>query len=131
EDGTAIALVLGRDEEPADASLRRPKDEPAKKDAPKNEPGPDRIGEGVRVIRLDPKDEALAGGAFPEVRAPQREALIRSVDADFWEEDGEVRGWIRLPPEGEKPPPPAPTEQWPAARLLRVARDRGGRFAGV
>jgi hypothetical protein len=120
DDGKVTALLLGRDD-------AKPKD--GAKGAGAMEPSV--VGEGVRVIRLEPDDPALAGGAFPAVPAAQKEPPYQSVDADFWQdEDGSIRGWVRLPAEGETEKVEA-TAQGPAMRLLRVQTRRGGRTAGV
>jgi hypothetical protein len=95
-------------------------------------PGPrDRTREGVRVVRVDPSDPALGGGAFPAVPPPAPEGAHRSVDVDFWQdEQGDLRGWVLLPGEGEKLDL-TPSAQGPAHRLLPVVAHSGGRAAGV
>jgi hypothetical protein len=89
-------------------------------------------GEGVRVIRIDPEDAALGGGALPAVLPPQKDVPHRSVDTSFWQDDdGAIRGWILLPAEGEGKEPAPPSAQGPANRVLPVTTRRGGRAAGV
>lgn len=108
DDGTATALVLGRAGEAGSA------------------PPP----EGVRVLHLDPADPALRGGALPALPAPHLELPYRTVDADFWrDDDGAVRGWIRLPREGEDRPLVASSAPGAAKPVLSEAR--GGRSAGL
>jgi hypothetical protein len=90
-----------------------------------------KASEGVRVLRVDPDDLALGGGAFPAVAPPHAEALHRAVDVDFWQEEGgAVRGWILLPAEGETLPT-AQSRAGASHRLLPVSARRGGRAAGV
>jgi len=87
--------------------------------------------DGVQLIRVDPADPALAGGAFPAVPPPQKEPPHRAVDVDFWQEDdGAVAGWIVLPGEGEGPVPAEPRAPG-SARPLPLSVRRGGRRAGV
>jgi hypothetical protein len=87
--------------------------------------------EGVRVVRVDPSDPALGGGAFPAVPPPASDGAHRSVDVDFWQDErGDVRGWVVLPSEGEKLDL-AKGAQGPAHRLLPVITRSGGRAAGV
>ena len=90
------------------------------------------VSEGVLVIRLDPEDPALGGAAFPAIPEPPPEAPRRSIDVDFWEDDdGAIRGWVRLPAQGSVATPREPTAQGSAGRKLPVAGGRGGRSAGV
>jgi hypothetical protein len=90
------------------------------------------IGEGVRVIRLDPADPALGGATYPAVLSSPANAAFPLIDADYWEDDdGAVRGWVRLPAAGEAPSVPAKIPQGPARRSLPVAAERGGRYAGL
>ena len=90
------------------------------------------IGEGVRVIHLDPDDPALAGAAYPAVRSSPAEAGYHPIDAEYWEDDdGAIRGWVRLPAPGQTSALGPATAQGPAHRKLRVAADRGGRSAGI
>jgi hypothetical protein len=130
--GAVTALVLGREDDDDLAKLRpRRADEPDAKKEPAK-PREERVppGDGVRVIRVDPGDPALAGGAFPARRAPQRDVPFRSVEVDFWQgEGGAIHGWIHLPAEGERAPEPSP--QGPAKRMFRLAPSLGGRMAGV
>jgi hypothetical protein len=133
DDGQMTALVLGGDE-PAEDGAKEGGEKPRKRAIEEPKPKGSRAGEGVRVIHLDPAAESLSGGAFPAVPAADHAAPYRSIDEDFWQDDdGSIRGWLRLPPEGdhEKSTPPAPTEQGPAKRRLRVEARRGGRSAGV
>ncbi len=117
-EGRVTALVLGGDNASPEGPL------PARADAA--------IGEGVRVIHLDPDDPSLGGGAYPAVLAASPEAHQHPIDADFWEDDdGAIRGWVRLPPAGEATLGVVTTPQGPARRPLRVALDRGQRAAGV
>jgi hypothetical protein len=128
EDGTVTALILtGKDDaaDPDDDAKEKPSAPP-----PPSEPSPP--SEGVRVIRLDPSDAALHGGAYPAVPAPQREVPYRVVEGDFWQdEDGAIRGWIKLPAEGEEKVPTASAEPGQKRPVLPVASARGGRSAGV
>jgi hypothetical protein len=118
DEGRVTALVLGGDKASPEGPLPS---RPATT-----------IGEGVRVIRLDPDDPALAGAAYPAVRSSATEAGYRLIDADYWEDDdGAVRGWVRLPAPGETSVPAPPSAQGPARRKLRVATGRGGRSAGI
>lgn len=140
EDGKVTALLLGRDDERPQGAAKDSATDSATdsvKDRVKDRvkaagiKEPSVIGEGVRVITVEPDDPALAGGAFPAVPAAQKEPPYQSVDADFWQdEDGSIRGWVRLPAEGETTKVEA-TAQGPAMRLLRVQTRRGGRTAGV
>lgn len=112
DDGTVTALVLGGDDavEPDAGEVARPSS----------------MSEGARVIRVDPSDPALDGGAFPAIPPPQREAPYRLTDGDFWEDDdGSIRGWVRLPEPGRAAAPPA------SAPGLPLAPGRGGRLTGV
>jgi hypothetical protein len=124
DDGQVTALLLGVDVDKAPP-------------APTAEgPLPRRpatvVGEGVRVIRLDPADPALEGAAYPAVLSSPAEAGYRVVDPDFWQDDeGVIRGWVRLPAPGEPTAPRAPIFQGPAQRRLPVAAGRGGRSAGI
>lgn len=88
---------------------------------------------GVRVIRLDPRDPALAGALYPAVPALQREAPFRFVDGDFWQDDdGAIRGWVKLPDEGEdRAAPPDPPRDPSGTRAPPLAKERGRRMAGV
>ncbi len=89
-------------------------------------------GEGVRILRVDPGDPALAGGLFPALPEPQRNPPYHVVDDDFWEDDdGAIRGWLRLPVEGDPPASPAPIAKDAPARPLPVEARRGGRSAGL
>lgn len=90
------------------------------------------IGEGVRVIHLDPDDPALAGAAFPATPLAPTAAPYRALDADYWEDDdGTIRGWVRLPAPGQSLRSQALIPDGAARRKLRVAPGRGGRSAGV
>ncbi|MEP7120333.1 MAG: hypothetical protein ABJE95_05465 [Byssovorax sp.] len=117
DEGRVTALVLGGDKPSPEGPLP---------------PGPAGVtGDGVRVIRLDPADPALGGAAYPAVRSSPAEIGYRLVDADSWEDDdGAIRGWVRLPAPGETSALPPATAQGPAHRKLRVATARGGRSAG-
>lgn len=118
DEGRVTALVLGGDKAPAEGPL------------PSRPAGA--IGEGVRVIRLDPDDPALAGAGYPAMMSSPGETGYRLIDADYREDDdGAIRGWVRLPAPGETPAPAAAVAQGPARRRLRVAAGRGGRSAGV
>jgi hypothetical protein len=93
---------------------------------------PSTIGEGVRAIRLNSEDPALHGAAFPAIPEATNELPARTIDADYWEDDdGAIRGWVRLPAPGETEAPHKPVFQGMAARRLPVATGRGGRSAGV
>lgn len=138
DDGTVTALILGNADEPApDAGSvevrKKPRPgEPSARKKTSPPAGPSPPPEGVRVIHLDPEDPALLGGAFPAVSAPQKELPYRTVDADFWQDDdGAVRGWIRLPPVTDEEPLIEPAPQGAARRSLRVSSVRGGQSAGV
>ena len=118
EEGRVTALVLGGDKASSEGPL------PARPAAA--------IDEGVRVIRLDPDDPALGGGVYPAVRSSPAEAGYRLIDADYWEDDdGVIRGWVRLPAPGETAAPTPAIVQGPARRKLRVSAERGGRSAGI
>jgi hypothetical protein len=120
DEGRVTALVLGGDK----ASPEGPLPPPSRSAGA--------IGEGVRVIRLDPDDPALAGAAYPAVRSSPGESGYRPIDADYWEDDdGAIRGWVRLPAPGETSASGPATTQGPAHRKLRVASGRGGRSAGI
>ena len=119
DEGRVTALVLGGDKASPEGPLPSPRAAGA-------------IGEGVRVIRLDPDDPALAGAAYPAVRSSPAESGYRPIDADYWEDDdGAIRGWVRLPAVGETSASGPATTQGPAHRKLRVASARGGRSAGI
>lgn len=93
---------------------------------------PSAASEGVRVIRLDPDDLALGGAAFPAIPKLPTELPYRTIDADYWEDDdGSIRGWVRLPAPGEAVLSTVPIEQGAAKRSLRVSPERRGRSAGV
>ncbi|MFT3768696.1 MAG: hypothetical protein QM820_24890 [Minicystis sp.] len=145
DDGAVTALILTGDDEAApdadedgapakpkpdeDGAPARPKPaaDPATKPA-----APEPPPEGVRVIRLSSNDPVLKGGAFPAVPPPQRDAPYRTADPDFWQDDdGSIRGWIRLPADGEEKVAAPASPQGAAHRMLRVATSRGGRSAGV
>ncbi|MEO7330463.1 MAG: hypothetical protein ABI193_17945, partial [Minicystis sp.] len=111
EGGRVTALFLGKKDEASEATT---------------------IDEGVRVVRVDPADPALAGALFPALPEPQRAAPYRSIDEDFWEDDdGSLRGWLRLPVEGDPPPTPTPIPNDSTSRPLPLESRRGGRSAGV
>jgi hypothetical protein len=125
DDGSVTALILG-DADAPDAGVDAGPRQARGGDAPAS------VGDGVRVVHLDPDDAALLGGAYPAVPTPQKELPFRTVDPEFWQdEDGAVRGWIRLPPETEEKPLVAPSAQGATKRMLRVSSARGGRSAGV
>lgn len=106
EGSKVTALFLGKKDEKSEATV---------------------TGEGVRVVRLDPDDPALGGGLFPALPEPQRAPPYRSIDEDFWEDDdGALRGWLRLPVEGDTPSP-----RDPASPALPLEARRGGRSAGL
>lgn len=120
EEGRVTALLLGGDKAPALPEVPLPARAATV------------IGEGVRVIRLDPDDPALDGAAYPAVLSSPAEAGYRLIDPDFWEDDdGAIRGWVRLPASGESTVPHVPIQQGPARRKLPVATGRGGRSAGI
>lgn len=94
--------------------------------------------EGVRIVRIDPRDPALQGGLFPAIAEPSPEPPYRAVDPDFQlDEDGSIRGWIHLPQaDGEQPGDgpegrAMPDDKARGARSLPVAARVGGRTAGV
>ena len=112
------------------ALVLMPKPDP--KATPSPSPHGSSTGEGVRLIHLDPDDPALAGAAFPAAPLASTEAPYRSIDADYWEDDdGAIRGWVRLPAPGESLSSQALIPEGAAGRKLRVAPGRGGRSAGV
>lgn len=118
--------VLGDDGE-ATALILRGKASAEEGSAPKGQGAAAGIGEGVRIITLDPADPALRGGAYPKVFAAQKELPYRSIDEDFWQDDdGAIRGWALLPaaPSGE----PGSED---AAPPRDVEARRGGRAAGM
>ena len=122
EEGRVTALVLGGDKAPSGALQEVPL--PARPATV--------MSEGVRMIRLDPDDPALEGAAYPAVLSSPAEAGYRLIDPDFWEDDdGAIRGWVRLPAPGESTVPHVPIQQGPARRKLPVALGRGGRSAGI
>lgn len=126
EDGAVTALVVrGKDDDSADEDAgARDGGAPSKRGA--EDAG---ASEGVRVIRVDPDDPVLAGGAFTAVPSPQIEGPVRVTDGDFWiDDDGSVRGWLKLPGEGDEKVDTVETNGW---RVVRVAAVRGGRMAGV
>ena len=99
----------------------------AKPDAKKPDAKAEPAKDGLRTIRLDPKDRALKKGKWTHVPAPQQQGPWRSLDRSFWlEADGSVRGWMHLAGEygggesygGEGEPEVVSTEV-------------SGRFAGV
>ncbi len=95
-------------------------------------PGVTTTDDGLRVIRIDPEDAALLGGAFPAVPPPQHDEPNRATDTSFWQDDdGSIRGWIHLPADGEEKVETPPTPQGPAQRPLPVVEALGGRVAGV
>ena len=106
---------------------------PAEKEEASSKPrSPTSIGEGVRVIRLDSEDPALNGAAFPGLPMETNELPAQTIDADYWEDDdGAIRGWVRLPAPGETTIPHTPAFQGMAERRLPVSTARGGRSAGV
>ena len=106
---------------------------PAEKEEASSKPrSPTSIGEGVRVIRLDSEDPALNGAAFPGLPAETNELPAQTIDTDYWEDDdGAIRGWVRLPAPGETTAPHTPAFQGMANRRLPVSTARGGRSAGV
>jgi len=66
----------------------------AKKPAP---PKPVPAKDGVRIVRLDPKDRVLKKGKWTRTPVPQTQAPWRSIDRSFWlEADGTLRGWMHL-----------------------------------
>ncbi len=84
------------------------------------------------MIRLDSEDPALDGAAFPGFPAETYELPAQTINADYWEDDdGAIRGWVRLPAPGETMAPRKPTFQGMANRRPPVSTDRGGRSAGV
>jgi len=114
DDGAVTALVLGG----ADDAVDPDAGEVAR---------PSSVSEGARVIRVDPRDPALDGGAFPAILPPQREPPYRMSDGDFWEDDdGSIRGWVRLPEPGRAAAPPTPGRV-----ALPLDPGRGGRLTGV
>jgi hypothetical protein len=119
EEGRVTALLLS---EP-----------PAEKEEASSKPhSPTSISEGVRVIRLNAEDPALAGAAFPGLPETTTDLPARTIDADYWEDDdGAIRGWVRLPAPGETTAPHTPAFQGMAERRLPVSTARGGRSAGV
>jgi hypothetical protein len=120
DDGAVTALVLG------DAAAGDEDGGVPPRDAEDDRP------DGVRVLHLDPDDPALQGGAFPAPRAPTHEPPNRAIDTDFWQDDdGAVRGWIRLPDAGEEKVAAPPAPAGPAGRALRTTPLRGGRWSGV
>jgi hypothetical protein len=99
---------------------------------------PDPLPEGVRVLRIDPDDPALAGALFPAVQPLWDIAPFRSVDTNFWLDpsDGSVHGWVLLPIEGEEDEKGEKgarelVPQGPAERMLPVATRVTGPAAGV
>jgi hypothetical protein len=52
---------------------------------------------GMRLVRLDPKDRVLKKGKWTQIPTPQTQAPWRSLDRTFWlEPDGSIRGWMHL-----------------------------------
>lgn len=97
EDGSAVALVF------ASKGSKEPGGEAA---APR---APGTSSKGARVVEVDPSDEALQGGALPPPLAPEKEPPYRSIDPDFWlDDDGSIRGWVRLPLADEASPKDRP-----------------------
>jgi hypothetical protein len=119
--------VLGDDGEASALIVRAKVGGPAEGSAPKS-PGPvASVGEGVRIITLDPADPALQGGAYPAVMAAQKDLPYRAIDEDFWQDDdGAIRGWALLPAAGEGDA--GPEDRAPPRG---VEARRGGRAAGV
>lgn len=93
--------------------------------APKIEP----VKDGLRLVRLDPKDRALKKGKWTHVPGPQTQAPWRSLDRSFWlEADGSVRGWMHLEPEfGDDGGMSGDSREPPEV----VSTEVSGRFAGV
>lgn len=145
DDGNVTAIVLGK-ETPADAPSegegdgeelrsKRGKRPSAGNDKDKNDKSaadrPTVIGDGVRVVRIDPADKALGGAVFPAPPAPSREGTFDVPEADFWDEGGVLRGWVRLAAPGEDRAPPPAIPVGPASRQLPVSEGKGGRLAGL
>ncbi|MFO0759735.1 MAG: hypothetical protein U0359_24825 [Byssovorax sp.] len=105
EGGQAVALLAGKPAEGAASGA----------------------GDGVRLVWIDPADPGLRGARLRALPGRQS-APHRLIDEDFWiDPDGAVRGWARLPDEGEAPGEPAPE----GAAALPVDARPGGRSAGM
>ncbi|MBK8254007.1 MAG: hypothetical protein IPK82_15255 [Polyangiaceae bacterium] len=89
----------------------------------------------LRAVRIDPKDRGARHGKWIQVLTPLDQAPWRSVDSNFWtEDDGAVRGWIRLPEETQGG---HSHEEEPAGDMSGdgsespISTEYSGRFAGV
>jgi hypothetical protein len=133
DDGTVTALVLLGGDDDGETAAHKDHKDAGKPGAVPSTPPPEPVhDDGLRVVRVDAGDPALGGGAFPAVLTPQKDAPHRSADPAFWlDDDGSVRGWIRLPPAGEEKLAAPPSAQGPAHRVLPVTPSLGGRSAGV
>ena len=114
---------------------------PPKKTAPKTEKPaapkakPEAPKAGVRTVRLDPDDRGLKHGKWIRVAPPLQQAPWRSADPSFWlEEDGSVRGWVRLPEEdasGGRDQDRGEHDGGGEGDAPPIAEETSGRFAGV
>ncbi len=109
---------------PAKADAKKP--DAKKPEAKKVEPAKN----GMRLVRLDPKDRALKKGKWTQIPTPQTQAPWRSIDRSFWlEPDGSIRGWMHLDAEGSGGGDYGSGMGDDAPEL--VSTDTSGRFAGV
>jgi hypothetical protein len=112
-----------------DPKAKPPAPKAEKPAAPKAKPEPQRAG--VRTVRLDPEDRGLKHGKWPRLAPPQQQAPWRAADPNFWlEEDGSIRGWIRLPEE-DGPSERSSESDGGDEHVSPIAEELSGRFAGV
>src|SRR5207247_6710188 len=86
-------------------------------------------GEGIRIIRIDPGDPALASARVAAPSSPLRDAPFRAIDDDFWQDDrGAIRGWIELLEKRTEAARAAPASPEHSPRAQGVSIDDRGKL---